>query len=262
MTSSKIKWVEVKSADMKKIAAFCTYTFFTYILFILSIQPSHGETQTCQIQKPASLVQIFVYSEGPLAALGDNHIISTHELEGNVEFNGKSISQSSLSFVVPVHSFEVDNPMLRAQAGKDFESRISSLNRKITRKSMLSSKILDAAQFPIIKIDSQSIRKQENVIVVELDVTLHGQSRLETTTVTLNHTDHWLTLAGQLSINQSDYGITPYRIAFGGIRVREQLDLKFEITARCNSIHLTLASANPYSSYRSVHEANAHWRKI
>jgi len=52
--------------------------------------------------------------------------------------------------------------------------------------------------------------------------------------LTVSVADDRLHAVGQFSINQSDLGIEPFSAMMGAIRVRDQLDISFDIVASIN----------------------------
>ena len=202
---------------------------------ILTLIASAASAQIvdCRVDQNRSLVQIFVYKEGPLSALGDNHIISTSLLNGQIRFNPSEPQNADIGLSIPVNSFIVNDPDLRARAGEAFRSRVGDFNRRFTRRGMLGPKVLDAESHPRIHIDFARIAGTPPTVEADLRVTLRGQTRLEKTHIHLRYLDSRLTTAGELMISQKRYGIKPFSILFGGIRVRDRLQLKFDVSADC-----------------------------
>lgn len=186
----------------------------------------------CEVDQDSSLVQIRVYKEGRLSVFGDNHIISTSDLSGDLKLDRQSIEQSKISIEIPTRSLVVNDPRLRAAAEPEFNSRVSAFNQRITRKSMLGSRVLDAEKYPKIAITVEKIPQNLDGIG-ELEVELRGTKQKEQARMAVNLTGNRFTATGRVLLSQKRYGIRPFSILFGGIRVRNVLRLDFEITANC-----------------------------
>jgi len=190
------------------------------------------DVRQCEIDQKESVVVIRVYKEGKLSALGDNHLISTSQLEGALTFNSDRPELSNILLSVPTQSLIVNDPALRAKAEEGFNSKVGSFNRKITRKSMLGKKVLYAKKYPYINLESLQLPAQLNGEAT-MRVTLRGTSQDEEVEITTQFGNNVLQITGQFYLTQSDYGIAPFSIMFGGIRVKDALRLDFDVRAKC-----------------------------
>ncbi len=201
------------------------------LIFPLNVE-ANNRLPECEIDQNESKVVIRVYKEGKLSAFGDNHLISTSALEGKLELNHDMPEKSSIFLAVPTQSLIVNDPGLRAAAEPEFNTRVSALNRKITRKSMLGKRVLHARKYPHIRIQSQSLPHQlsgtARMAITLRDATLVEEVALETVIL-----EDQITIRGQFELKQSEYGIAPFSIMFGGIRVKDILRLNFDLLARC-----------------------------
>src|SRR5688572_1142558 len=78
--------------------------------------PSH------RIDSPDFSARIYVYRAGMMANLGHNHIVVAREIAGELWVRSTP-ADSAFHLRLPVASFAVDPPELRAQAGADFASQ-------------------------------------------------------------------------------------------------------------------------------------------
>ncbi len=62
-------------------------------------------------------------------------------------------------------------------------------------------------------------------------ITIKGVSRDTPIGASVQFQGTSVTASGEFDILQSDFGITPFRIAFGALRVLDRLHVKFAITA-------------------------------
>ena len=89
---------------------------------------------------------ILVYRDGPMARLGHNHVLSVHELSGDVTVPS-DLAHSSFALRIPgrVRS-TIDEPRCAPQQGEDFQATVDAASIAGTRAHMLGEQLLDAAQ--------------------------------------------------------------------------------------------------------------------
>jgi polyisoprenoid-binding protein YceI len=92
--------------------------------------------------------------------------------------------------------------------------------------------VLDAAQFPTISFASSSVKTSGDRSDVTGTLKLHGASRQITVPVTW-HDGKYL---GSVSLKQTDYGITPVKIAGGAVRVKDEITIEFSIVPASGAI--------------------------
>ncbi len=167
-----------------------------------------------------STVTIVVRRAGALARLGHDHVVSSSQVQGYAD---PQASRADLH--VLLDTLVVDDPALRAEAGLDTQPSASDIAG--TRSNMLAS--LEAERFPHVVMRVNSMVQQQ----LSVDVTLHGVTRKDLqVSAAIEFSGGVLTASGQLAINQSDFGITPFSILGGAIRVEDRLELRFRISAR------------------------------
>lgn len=179
----------------------------------------------------ASQVLLQVYREGPMAAMGHNHIIAVRELQGSVQLHD-DISRSSFELQFPVMALAVDEPELRAQAGPDFSSVVSDSAREGTRSNMLGEKLLQAASNPGITLNSEHVTAAGAGWMVGTRISVRGQEALVDIPMRLQMDGDQLTASGEFAVLQTSLGLTPYSALFGALRVADEIKVRFRIVAR------------------------------
>jgi len=206
---------------------------FTCCLLMVLLSTPIARATTYKLQVGTSEIVIKVYKGGAFKALGHNHIISTHDITGTINWNRKNLQDTSFELVIPVNDFRVDDPKLRKQAGKDFFKEVGDNARKGTRKNMMGRKVLDAENFPQIIVTSKSIKQNKaSQLNVTVELTIHGISRAVTVPVVIKQNAEVISVNGKFSLLQSDYGIKPLSAAFGSIVVKDRIDIRFRLVAR------------------------------
>jgi polyisoprenoid-binding protein YceI len=187
-------------------------------------------TRTLQVDPERTVVTIFVRRAGPLARLGHDHVITSADEAGSVRL-GNTPADSSFELTLPVDRLEVDLPAARAAAGLEFAAPVPDDARAGTRHNMLRAEVLDGQHFPAITLRSSAASGAWPQPIVRVVVTLKGVEREQEIPVVVERDADGLTARGELRLNQTDFGITPFSVAGGAIRVADTLEIRFEIAA-------------------------------
>ena len=176
-----------------------------------------------QIDPTHSLLAITVRRGGTLARLGHDHVVASHTLQGYVQ-----PEQGQADLYVALDQLTVDEPALRAQAG--FDTQPSAADIAATRANMLG-KVLQTSQHPFARIHVRTPPSASGEVMLELDLTLRGVTRSFSVPAQIRDERDGLHIAGELSFDQSSFGITPFSILGGAIQVKDSLELRFEVQA-------------------------------
>lgn len=178
----------------------------------------------------ASEIRLLVYRDGPLARFGHNHVIAGR-VRGEVRA-GDSAASSGFRLEIPVDSFAVDPPALRAEEGAEFAAQVSDEAREETSRNMLGEAMLDAATHPLIRIESVALTGPRWSPTVTARVTLRGATRdLRFPAAVFQGADAIEVIAG-FRLRQSDFGIKPFTALGGGLLVRDAVDVRLRLAAR------------------------------
>jgi hypothetical protein len=193
-----------------------------------------------RIDADRSELRVLVYRAGPMARLGHNHVLINRALDGQVILKVPRTS-SSFSFTVPVADFVVDEPQSREQEGPDFPGEIPEDARTGTLHNLQSPALLDAAEFPVITVDSVALSETPDGMIATLAIKVAGhESRIDAPFALDNQAEngqtqggqaHVLTASGSMDLRQSALGLTPFSILLGALQVQDTMRLKYKITA-------------------------------
>ncbi len=175
-----------------------------------------------RIDPSRSLVVVEVRRGGSLAKFGHDHVVASHDVTGFV-----AAAEGRSDLYVALDRLVVDEPELRAEAG--FDTQPSESDIAGTRRNMLE-RVLDSAQYPFVWIRVSSAGGGARTL--EVAITLHGVTKALQVPAQIEASDGELGVSGRLSLNQSDFGITPFSILGGAIQVQDRVDLRFRIHAR------------------------------
>lgn len=181
------------------------------------------------VDPQASDIRVLAYRAGPLARFGHDHVI-VGRVQGEIRA-GASTAASGFRLEIPIASFEVDPPAARAEEGPGFAEAVSPQARASTRANMLGSALLDAARYPLIRVESLALAGPGWDPSVTARVTLRGATHELRFAAAVVRNGSTLTVIADFPILQSDFGIVPYSILGGGLRVRDALEVRIRIVA-------------------------------
>lgn len=157
-----------------------------------------------------SRLTVLVGKTGFFSGFAHEHEISAPIAQGEVELS----SPASVAFTVQAGKLTVVDP------GE------SDSDRADVQKTMLGPTVLDAEKFPEIRFVSENVEQLGDARwKVHGRLTLHGQTQAVVLETTLEK-GHY---RGSATLLQSNFGITPIRLAGGTIRVKNEVQVKYDI---------------------------------
>ena len=197
----------------------------------VAAQPNlHAEAPRFVVDADVSEVRILVWRDGPLARFGHNHVVVGRP-RGEMHA-GETAAGSGFQLEIPVDSFAVDPAAARAEEGPEFSSAVSDPAREGTRQNMLGQDVLDAAGHPLIRIASLALLGPQWNPTVTARVTLRGATRDVRFPAAVFRQGDTLTVVASFVIRQSAFGIEPFSALNGGLRVRDDVDIRIRIVAQ------------------------------
>ena len=183
---------------------FCSILIFSALL----VAQTGNRTQTKPQQ---SAVTIHVFKSGLFSGFAHNHVV-----------------------LAPIGGASIDPESLKAEvsfATKDMkvtDPDVSDKDRAEIQNTMLGPKVLDAGKYPEIRFKSSHI---EQAAPGHYNVTgtldLHGTSKQLSFEVT-GTLEHY---HGTTKLKQSDFGIKPISLFGGSVKVKDELELEFDVYA-------------------------------
>ena len=186
-------------------------------------EPAPPASQSAyRIMPGDSLVTITVRRGGPLARIGHDHVVATRQLEGFVDAEA---GRTELRF--RLDQLTVDEPALRKEAGLDTQPSADAVDG--TRRNMFS-KVLQADAYPWVVVRAAFVPGARDLL--QAAITLHGVTRAYQVPVQWRAEAGTLRADGAFVVKQSDFGMTPYSVLGGAMAVKDELELKFAVSAR------------------------------
>ena len=187
---------------------------------------------TCTAQEKAaysiagaqSKLEIHVSKEGAFKAFGHDHLIAAKEIFGEAQFDVQKIEASTVRLQIATKSLTVVDP---GESEKD---------RKEVQATMVGEKVLDIAKFPEITFASSEISASKKTargweLTISGKLKLHGVEKPVSFPLHVQTEGAQLRGEGEISVLQTDYGITPVRVAGGTVKVKDKLKITFAIAA-------------------------------
>ena len=186
---------------MKRISIFLAMVCSLGVATVGDVRP---------IDAQQSHLTVRVEKTGLLAAMAHNHNISAPILRGRLD---RSIRSSV--------SFEVNAAALRVT-----DTDISDSDRSEMQKRMLGPEVLDVTQYPVIHFVSDRVESTGPASWrVFGRLTLHGQTKPVVLEARLQN-GHY---RGTATISQSNFGVPPIKVAGGTIRVKDEVQIEYDI---------------------------------
>jgi polyisoprenoid-binding protein YceI len=172
--------------------------------------PRAAQGERHEIDSKKSLITIRVYKSGLFSLFAHNHQITTPILRGSIEDS-----------VNPSVELWVDASQLRV-----VDAGISKSETSDVQKTMDGPDVLEVRRFPEIHFRSTLVqRKSGDHWMVRGDLELHGKAHSVDVDVAKKDGNY----IGTAALAQTNFGISPVRIAGGTVKVKDLVKVEFEI---------------------------------
>jgi YceI-like domain len=192
--------------------------------------PAPGEYP---IDSSGSELRLLVYRAGPLGNLGHNHVLINRAVTGRMQI-GAGVSASSISLSMRAEDFVVDDAQARQEEGADFPGDIPEDAKAGTRRNMLGSAVLNAAEFPDISVQSVALSGTLNELNADLEISAAGHNSRISVPLKVEGDAHHFVAAGSMELRQTALSLVPYSLMHGALQVQDAMQLKFKITVLTN----------------------------
>lgn len=183
------------------------------------------------IDADRSSIRFLVFRSGPLAKLGHNHVIEARNIRGEVLL-ADDIHESRVLIEMRVKDFLVDAAAARQDEGEDFATRPDDEAIAGTTRNMLGEKVLDAARYPAVEIESQAMSGPAWGMDIALRVKLHGVEREIVVPTAIERSADEIVATAFFAIKQTDFGITPLKVLGGALQVDDSVKIRLRIVAK------------------------------
>lgn len=175
------------------------------------------------IDAGTSRFTVRAFASGLLSIFGHNPAIGVQGFEGEVCLAVDSLEGASLHLKVNAASLAV-------------QDRVSEADRREMERLMRDN-VLEINRFPHIMYECSRVSGDQTGpaqyrITLNGELTLHGVSRIHPVAAQVNVTGNILRASGECTLRQTDFGIKLVSAAAGTLRVKDELKLSFDISAR------------------------------
>jgi polyisoprenoid-binding protein YceI len=165
--------------------------------------------QSVAVDTGRSSLTIHVEKSGLFSAFAHNHTIQAPIASGQLDAEKRVVAMT----------FNAKEMKVVDEGVK--ESELADIDQ-----TMKSDKVLDVQRFPEIRFVSTRITPQDGGrYQVRGDLTLHGVTKPVDLPVTFAHDRY----NGSVKLKQTDFGIAPISIAGGTVKVKDVIEVVFEI---------------------------------
>jgi polyisoprenoid-binding protein YceI len=187
-----------------------------------TIKPE-GATVHYIIETKGSTFTVKAFAAGLLSALGHNPTIAIPDFEGEIFLSPEAVEQSSLRMVIHSGSLTVTDDI----SAKDQEE----INHR------MHGEVLESDSYPEIvyecaRVSASKTGDGQYWAALNGELTLRGVKRTQPVSARISVNGATLRAAGDFSIRQSDYEIRPVSALGGTIKLKDELKLSFDISAR------------------------------
>lgn len=179
----------------------------------------------------SSRLEVRVYRDGPMLQLGHNHVITSDALEGVIELRDPRL-QTGFTLALPLASLVVDDPVARAAAGADFAVPVPEKDRAGTVRNLLGPAVLDAARQAVLHLTADGISGGPSDYVARVRVGLRGEERVIDVPLAVSFEGDRLRIHASARLRHADFGLVPFSVALGALRVRDDIELDCRLEAR------------------------------
>ena len=176
-----------------------------------------------EIHPGSSRIYVYVAKTG----MGHEHAVVGLLKEGVIHLGAV---QNAGYVVADLTSLVADPDLARKYLG--LAGTTDADTQKKVTANMLGPDVLDVQKFATASVKIASARLLPNLsprglpqYSLEGELTFHGVTRKMQVVADAEEKDGWIRLRGQAPLVQTEFGITPYRIALGVVGVSDQLEL-------------------------------------
>jgi len=161
-------------------------------------------------------VVVQVDKTGFFSVFAHNHRIDAPITSGSVELG----EHASVELTIATRDLRVLDPEVPADTRAEIQ------------QTMLGPKVLDAPRYPEIRFISARVASTgPQTWRISGQLTLHGQTH----PVVLDVSEDGGVYHGSAEILQSDFGITPIRIAGGTVKVKDAVRIRFDVRLKSST---------------------------
>jgi len=174
---------------------------------------SSPKSSSLVIDTQHSSLTIHVWKQGLFSFAADNHVVDAPIASGKYDAAHQTIELS------------IDAAKLRV-----LDPQLAPNRRDQVQANMVGPQVLDVQKYPqIVFRSTKSPAGSPSQLSITGDLTLHGQTHpivVQTAAIDATH------FKGTATVRQTDFGITPIRLAGGTVKVKDDVNIDFELALK------------------------------
>jgi polyisoprenoid-binding protein YceI len=176
-----------------------------------------------RIDAGMSRFTVRAFATGLFSSLGHNPTLAIRDYTGEATFVSSNPEQSTIRVSVKPASLTVTDDVSQKDRA-DIENR---MNQDVLETSVYPEIVFESSQVLANKLGDD--RYAANVTG---NLALHGITRPENISAQVSVTGDVLRAYGEFTLRQSDYGIKLVSVAGGTLKVKDEVKIAFDFTAR------------------------------
>lgn len=169
---------------------------------------------------------VHAIATGMLSAFAHSPNIAIPDFEGEVLVNPNAPDQTSLRLVIHAASLTVTDDV----SAKDHQE----MDRKM-HDEVLESGAYERIVYECSRVSASKTGEGQYWAALNGELSLHGVTRSLPVSARVTLSGNTLRAAGEFSVRLSDYEIKPVTAVGGAVKLKDELKLSFDITARQQS---------------------------
>jgi polyisoprenoid-binding protein YceI len=177
------------------------------------------------IDPEQTTITLHVGRAGLFAFAGHDHEVVAPAMKGQITLDRATVSRSTVSVTFDASALKVTG---KGEPPEDVPE---------VQRVMLSDRVLDVERHPTITFQSRRVSMvkraaDQMTLRIAGDLTLHGVTQSLDVPVDVQLTADGLRASGKTTVRQSQFGIRPVTAGAGTVRVRDDIDVVFSVTAK------------------------------
>ena len=205
----------------------CGSAYGAVALLLCANFAAYAQRTALSVETTTSHTYAVTHRTGLLSFLGHEHVITAPKWTSDVCLD-RSAGDSFARFVIDARALIIDADSSRRLAG--LGGGPSPSQRQQIQTKMLDAAHLNVAEFPEMRFETVSVKRDKTALRVEGRLTIRGVTQVVAFPASLEENQDRITLTAKITFKQSAFGIKPESIA-GLVKVADPVDLHIRLAA-------------------------------
>jgi polyisoprenoid-binding protein YceI len=167
-------------------------------------------------------LHVYTFKEGLLSKLAHDLLIDITNFKVNLDVPEAGFTSGSLEMELQADSLKVDCAMKNGERQPDTlkEKDIADIEKD------MGGKVLHPDKYPTANFRSKTIQEKDGGYKINGDLSLHGVTKSIDFDIDTNGEN----LKGMITLLQKDYGIKPFKAMLGTLRIKNEINIGFDLS--------------------------------